>query len=55
VLLSLTRAERASGQRTEAVGVREALVRPVFGGEDCELAHGVEEVALIPDQWPRET
>lgn len=40
------------GQRTQRAGVREALVRPVLVVENLELAQGVEEMALIPDQCP---
>lgn len=40
------------GQRTQRTGIREALVRPVLVVENLELAQGVKEMALAPDQCP---
>ncbi|MEU6572624.1 hypothetical protein [Streptomyces sp. NPDC046805] len=40
------------GQRTQRAGVREALVRPVIVVGNLELAQGVKEMVLVPDQCP---
>jgi hypothetical protein len=40
------------GQRTQWASVGDALVRPVSVIEAFELAQGVEQVALVPDQRP---
>ncbi len=39
-----------SGQRVERAGIRKTLVRPVLVIERLELAHGAQEMALVPDQ-----
>jgi len=39
-------------QRVEGAGVRKALVRPVLVVERLELAQGLQEMALVPDQRP---
>ncbi|MGW9032257.1 hypothetical protein ACWGQ5_51410, partial [Streptomyces sp. NPDC055722] len=39
-----------SGQRAEGAGVRKALVRPVLVVERLELAQGIQEMTLVPDQ-----
>jgi hypothetical protein len=38
------------GQRAEGAGVRKALMRPVLVVERLELAQGMQEMALVPDQ-----
>src|SRR5690348_153932 len=38
------------GQRTQRPGVRDSLVRPVGIVELLELAQGVQQVRLVPDQ-----
>jgi hypothetical protein len=38
------------GQRFEGSGVRNALVGPVLVVEGLELAQGVQQVRLVPDQ-----
>src|SRR4051795_12741930 len=40
------------GQRGQRTGVRDALMRPVSVVELLELAQGVEQVPLVPDQGP---
>jgi hypothetical protein len=40
------------GQREQRPGVRDSLVRPVGIVELLELAQGVQEVPLVPDQGP---
>jgi len=42
------------GQCTQRPGVRDSLVRPVGVVELLELAQGVQQVRLIPDQGPVE-
>jgi len=39
-----------SGQRVERAGIRKTLVRPVLVIKRLELAQGVQEMALVPDQ-----
>lgn len=39
-----------SGQRVERTGIRKTLVRPVLVIERLELAQGVQEMELVPDQ-----
>src|ERR1700749_3912961 len=40
------------GQREQRPGVRDSLVRPVGIVELLELAQGVQQVRLVPDQGP---
>ena len=42
------------GQCAQRPGVRDSLVRPVGVAELLELAQGVQQVRLIPDQGPVE-
>ncbi len=42
------------GQREQRPGVRDSLVRPVGVVKLLELAQGVQQVRLIPDQGPVE-
>jgi hypothetical protein len=41
-------------QRIQRAGVRDALVRSMLVEEGFELAQGMEQVALVPDQRPVE-
>jgi hypothetical protein len=50
----LLRVSDGWGQRTEWTGVGDALVGPVLVVEVLELAQGVKQVTLVPDQRPVE-